>query len=107
MGVPPGLVITHGALSEAYGGVRSFLRGDANRAKKSSKELVLDCSEENTLVELPLNYPVEANPGGLVLFSARSAERIRQNAKAVLEPHVTREQVKRFAELVKRDLMNA
>lgn len=100
----PVLVITHGALGEAHRSVSSFLKGDANRAREWSKELDLDCSDEKMLAALLLNYAVEANPGGLVLFSTRSAERIRQNAKAGLEPQVTGAQVKLFAQLVERDL---
>ncbi|MGC2281956.1 MAG: hypothetical protein WA603_18215, partial [Candidatus Acidiferrales bacterium] len=69
-----------------------------------SAELDLDCSDERTLAALLLKYAVEANPGGLVLFSARNTDRIRDNAKAVLEPHVTLSQVKLFAQLVERNL---
>jgi hypothetical protein len=47
---------------------------------------------------------VEANPGGLLLFSARNADRIRNNAKSVPEPHVTPAQVKLFAQFVERNL---
>jgi aryl-alcohol dehydrogenase-like predicted oxidoreductase len=102
--MPPGLVITHGALGEAYGSVSSLLRADGKRAKQWSEELGVDCSEEKTLPALLLRYAVEANPGGLVLFSARNATRVRQNARAVLEPGVTYAQVKLFAQLVARDL---
>lgn len=100
----PVLVITHGALGEAHHSVSSFLKTDANRAKEWSKEIDLDCSDEKMLAALLLNYAVETSPGGLVLFSARSAERIRQNTKAVLEPQVTSAQVKVFAQLVERDM---
>lgn len=102
--VPPGLVITHGALGEAHRSVSSLLKADANRAKEWSKELDLDCRDEKILADLLLNYAVEANPGGLVLFSARNAERIREDARAVLEPKVTPAQVKLFAQVVERDM---
>jgi hypothetical protein len=55
------------------------------------------CSDERTLVALLLNYAVEANPGGLLLFSAKNTDRIRDNAKSVLEPRVTPSQVRLFA----------
>lgn len=101
---PPGLAITHGALGEAHRNVSSFLKADANRARLWSKELGVDCSDEKMLAALLLNYAAEANPGGLILFSARTAERVRQNARAVLEPQVSPAQVKKFAQLVERDL---
>jgi D-threo-aldose 1-dehydrogenase len=102
---PLGFVITHGPLGDAYRSLSAFLKVDNNRVKEWSGELGLDCSDENTLVALLLIYATEANPGGLVLFSARNADRIRQNAKAVCEPQVTVSQVKLFAQLVERDML--
>lgn len=101
---PHGLVITHGAVAGGYRYLSSFLKVDNIRVKDWSAELDLDCSDERTLAALLLKYAVEANPGGLVLFSARNTDRIRDNAKAVLEPHVTLSQVKLFAQLVERNL---
>ena len=101
---PRGLVITHGSLAGGYRSLSSFLTADNNRVKDWSAALDLDCSDERTLAALLLNYAVEANPGGLLLFSARNSDRIRDNAKSVLEPHVTSSQVKLFAQLVERNL---
>jgi len=101
---PRGLVITHGSLAGGYRSLSSFLTADNNRVKDWSAALDLDCSDERTLAALLLNYAVEANPGGLLLFSARNSDRIRDNAKSVLEPHVTPSQVKLFAQLVERNL---
>jgi aryl-alcohol dehydrogenase-like predicted oxidoreductase len=82
----------------------SFLKASNNRVKDWSTGLDLDCSDERTLAALLLNYAVDANPNGLLLFSARNADRIRDNAKSVLKPHVTTSQVKLFAQLVERNL---
>jgi aryl-alcohol dehydrogenase-like predicted oxidoreductase len=101
---PPGLVITHGALAH-YSSLSAVLKADDNRVKEWSGVLGLDCSDENSLVALSLIYSAEANPGGLVLFSARSTDRIRQNAKAVFDPKITLSQVKLFAQLVERDML--
>jgi D-threo-aldose 1-dehydrogenase len=101
---PRGLVITHGSLAGGYRSLSSFLAADNNRVKDWSAALDLDCSDERTLAALLLNYAAEANLGGLLLFSARNADRIRNNAKSVLEPHVTPSQVKLFAQLVERNL---
>jgi aryl-alcohol dehydrogenase-like predicted oxidoreductase len=102
--LPHGLVITHGALAGAYNCLSSFLKASKNRVKDWSADLGLDCFDERTLVALLLNYAAEANPGGLLLFSARNAYRIRDNAKSVLEPCVTPSQVRLFAQLVERNL---
>lgn len=102
---PPGLVITHGALGDAYRSLSAFVRADDRRVKDWSGELGLDCSDENSLVALSLIYSVEANPGGLVLFSARSTDRITQNAKAVFDPKIKPSQVKLFAQLVERNML--
>jgi D-threo-aldose 1-dehydrogenase len=99
-----GLVITHGSLAGAYSCLSLFLKAGNDRVKDWSETLDLDCSDEKTLAALLLNYAVDANPTGMVLFSARNADRIRDNAKSVLERCVTSSQVRSFAQLVERDL---
>ena len=101
---PPKVVITHGALADAYRSLLSFFKANNNRAKEWSAGLDLDCCDERTLAALLLNFSVDANPNGLLLFSARSADRIKDNTKAVLHPHVTPLQVRSFAQLVQRNL---
>jgi D-threo-aldose 1-dehydrogenase len=101
---PHKLVITHGSLAGAYRSLSSFFKANNNRAKEWSAGLDLDCCDERTLAALLLNFSVDANPNGLLLFSARSPERIKDNTKAVLNPHVTPLQVKSFAQLVERNL---
>ena len=101
---PHKVVITHGSLAGAYRSLSSFFKANNNRAKEWSAGLDLDCSDERTLAALLLNFSVDANPNGLLLFSARSPDRIKDNTKAVLNPHVTPSQVKSFAQLVERNL---
>ena len=101
---PHKLVITHGSLAGAYKSLSSFFKANNNRAKEWSAGLDLDCSDERTLAALLLNFSVDANPNGLLLFSARSPDRIKDNTRAVLNPHVTPLQVKSFAQLVERNL---
>lgn len=102
--LPRGLVITHGALGGTYHTVSSFLKDGKNRIKEWSGALGLDCSDENTLAALLLVYAKEANPGGLVLFSARSSDRIRSNAKSVFESQITPSQVQLFAQFVEQNM---
>ncbi len=101
---PHKVVITHGSLAGAYRSLSSFFKANNNRAKEWSAGLDLDCSDERTLAALLLNFSVDANPNGLLLFSARSPDRIKDNTKAVLNRHVTPLQVKSFAQLVERNL---
>ena len=97
------LVITHGAL-QSYRSVSSFLAAHSNTAKDWSKRLGVDCSQEDTISALLLNYAVEANPHGLVLFSSMKSVRVTKNAKAVLEPVFSPTQVALFGKLVEREL---
>jgi D-threo-aldose 1-dehydrogenase len=101
---PHKVVITHGSLAAAYRSLLSFFKANNKRAKEWSAGLDLDCSDQRTLAALLLNFSVDANPNGLLLFSARSAGRIKDNTKAVLHPHVTPLQVRSFAQLVERNL---
>jgi D-threo-aldose 1-dehydrogenase len=101
---PHKVVITHGSLAGAYRSLSSFFKANNNRAKEWSAGLDLDCSDERALAALLLNFSVDANPNGLLLFSARSPDRIKDNTKAVLNRHVTPLQVKSFAQLVERNL---
>jgi aryl-alcohol dehydrogenase-like predicted oxidoreductase len=101
---PHKLVITHGSLAGAYSSLWSFFQANNNRAKEWSAGLDLDCSDARTLAALLLNFAVEANPNGLLLFSARSEDRIKDNTTAVLNPRVTPLQVASFAQLVERNL---
>jgi aryl-alcohol dehydrogenase-like predicted oxidoreductase len=94
------LVITHGALGDGYRLLWSFLQENPKTANAWSGRLGLDCSEKKTLAALMLNYAVEANSGGMVLFSSRNAERLRYDAESVRAPKVKPWQIKAFAELV-------
>jgi D-threo-aldose 1-dehydrogenase len=97
------LVITHGAL-QSYRLVSSFLAAHTNTAKDWSRRLGVDCLQEDTISALLLNYAVEANPHGLVLFSSMKSVRVTKNVKAVLEPGFSPTQVALFGQLVQREL---
>jgi len=99
------LTITHGSLSASYNLVSAFLKSHEEIAKRWSASLHLDCSKDEIISALMLNYAVQANPNGLVLFSSSNTLRVKGNIRAVLEPEMAREQVKLFAQLVDRDFM--
>jgi aryl-alcohol dehydrogenase-like predicted oxidoreductase len=97
---------THGPLSASYSRLSGFLKTNQSIVKVWSTELAIDCSRDDIISALMLNYAVHANPHGLVLFSSRDAARIRKNVRAVLEPFISVAQVERFAQLVERDFLS-
>ena len=99
------LIITHGSLSASYRSVSTFLKAHSELAKNWSAKLDIDCSNDDAISALMLNYAVQANQNGLALFSSKSALRVSQNVKAVLDPSVSPAQVALFGQLVERDLM--
>jgi aryl-alcohol dehydrogenase-like predicted oxidoreductase len=99
------LIITHGSLSASYCSVSAFLKAHRELARNWSAKLGIDCSNDDTISALMLNYAVQANQNGLVLFSSKSALRVNKNVKAVLEPDVSPAQVALFGQFVERDLM--
>ena len=104
-GGPYQLTITFGSLSASYHSVSAFLKAHSDIAGNWSAELAVDCSKDETISALMLNYSVQADPNGLVLFSSKNASRVHRNVRAVLEPDVSPEQVELFGQLVERDLM--
>jgi aryl-alcohol dehydrogenase-like predicted oxidoreductase len=106
-GAPHGLAITHGSLGANYHLISIFLTIHRETAKTWSAQLALDCSREETISALMLNYAVQANRDGLVLFSSRSAPRVNTNVRAVLEPDISPAQVELFGQLVQREMLPA
>jgi D-threo-aldose 1-dehydrogenase len=104
-GGPHRLTITFGSLSASYHSVSAFLKSQGEIAGNWSAELAVDCSKDETISALMLNYSVQADPNGLVLFSSKDASRVSRNVKAVLEPELSPAQVELFGQLVERDLM--
>ncbi len=94
------LVITHGALSASFRSVSTFLKAHPDTAKQWSERIGVDCASDDSLSALLLNFAVDANPGGLVLFSSRNAARVARNINAVLRPELAPEQVSLFGQLV-------
>ncbi len=104
-GGPQQLIITHGSLGASYHSVSAFFKSHSESARSWSEKLAIDCSRDETISALMLNYSVQVNPNGLVLFSSRDASRVTGNVRAVLEPEISPAQVALFGQLVERDLM--
>jgi D-threo-aldose 1-dehydrogenase len=104
-GGPHRLAITFGSISASYLSVSAFLKTHREIAGDWSTKLCLDCSKDETISALMLNYSVLANPNGLALFSSKDASRVNRNICAVLEPGLSPAQVELFAQLVEREMM--
>ena len=104
-GGPNRLAITFGSLGSSYLSVSAFLKAHHEIAGNWSTKLAMDCSKDETISALMLNYSVQVNPNGLVLFSSKDASRVSRNVRAVLEPELSPAQVELFGQLVERDMM--
>jgi D-threo-aldose 1-dehydrogenase len=102
-GEPYRLTITFGSLSSSYHSVSAFLKAHGETARNWSTKLAVDCSRDETISALMLNYSVHKNPNGLVLFSSKDASRVNRNVRAVLESELSPVQVELFGQFVKRD----
>ena len=102
---PQRLTITFGSLSASYHSISASLKAHTELARNWSTKLAVDCSKDETISALMLNYSVQANPNGLVLFSSKDVSRVSRNVRAVLEPDISPAQVELFGQLVQRDLM--
>jgi len=97
------LVITHGSLGASYRSVVAFLKANRDAAKQWSAKLGVDCSNNDMIAALMLNYAVEANPNGLVLFSSKSSARVTKNIQSALDSDLSTAQVDLFEHLVEQD----
>jgi diketogulonate reductase-like aldo/keto reductase len=97
------LVITHGGVGQSFREVSAFLDAHRGKAKEWSEKIGADFSQPYTISGLLLNYAVEANPRGLVLFSSVKPGTIARNAEAVLESEFSAEQVALFAQLLRQE----
>ena len=96
---PERLAITHRALSESLETLHRFFATNAEAAKRWSVTLDADCTSRTILGQLMLNYAVQSNPGGLVLFSSRSLKHIEENAQAVATSPFSSKQIALFASI--------
>jgi D-threo-aldose 1-dehydrogenase len=97
------LVITHGSLSTSYASIVSFLETHADKVRDWSARLGVDCSNDDTVAALMLNFAIEMNPNGLVLFSSVNPTRVTKNTKAVLQSTFSAAQISLFGDLVEQD----
>jgi D-threo-aldose 1-dehydrogenase len=101
----PGVfVIRHRAISGAVGAFGYRFQQDAGLCRRWSNAVDLDLSDTKLLAGVLLQAALVENPKGMVLFSSRVSEHIRENVQAAQETGA-RARGKRLLELVakKRD----
>ena len=102
-GGPHRLTITFGSLSSSYDSVSAFLKAHSETTRNWSTKLAVDCSRDETISALMLNYSAHKNPNGLVLFSSKDASRVNRNVRSVLESELSPVQLELFGQFVERD----
>lgn len=93
------LVITHRPLAESFRQLQKRLLNDSQTLQQWSQALNVDCGNPLVLASLMLNYAVQVNQQGLVLFSSCSCKHIESNIASVIESPFTPEQLQLFSEL--------
>ena len=93
-------MITHGSFDARCPSISAFLEAQSDLAKNWPVKLNVDCSHDDTIPALMLNYAAQANENGLVLLSSKSALRVNKNVKPVLEPDISPAQIALFGQLV-------
>lgn len=95
----PGAVITHGALGGSFPALRRYLSLNAELARTWSERVQADCGDPPTLAALMLNYAVQVNTRGPVLFHSRHVESIYADVRTVERSRIMPEQLHTFARL--------
>lgn len=93
--------ITHGAIGGSFGELRHLLQARPETLRQWSDTLGLDLADNATLAPLMLAQAVQANPGGIVLFSSTRPEAIRANIRAVIDGRFADDQVRKFGDLAR------
>ncbi len=106
--LPPGgpqqLIITFGSLSASYHSVSAFLKAHVDVARAWSTQLAADCSRDETISALMLNYSARDEPEWTcaIFFPGRIANGAK--CKGCSGTGISPEQVELFGQLVERDL---
>lgn len=110
LGALPGLagraVITHSAVRATVGPLAALM-GDAALRDRWSRETGADCGREDVLGRLLLAAALQANPGGVVLFSSTDEARIRADASLAAGGAFPPEQVRAFVRLARAARVSA
>lgn len=92
--------ITYRTFFKALPVVSQWLDANPKIRLEWEVSLGLNLSQDGVLAALLLGLSMQANNGGIVLFSSSRCDRIRHAARVADEEAVSREQVQRFANLI-------
>lgn len=93
-------IITHRAISARFRQLRDFLQINSEISSHWSQHLNLDIKNADILAQLMLNYAVQTNSKGIVLFSSQSQDRVSKNIRSVSQSLYSQSQITEFAKLV-------
>lgn len=101
-------MITHSVFSSVLGfgtglglkKLHEYISSSASRTSRWSTAVGKDCSNLAVLSGLMLNYAVQVNHSGIVLYSSRNERNIMSNVAAVSDRTFSRDQIERFLNLV-------
>jgi D-threo-aldose 1-dehydrogenase len=91
-------VITHGALA-GLGRLRRYLADNPDVRTRWSNDVDADCGQDPILAALLIQYAVETNGRGPVLFSSTRVDNVVGNVAAVVDQNLS-SRIDRFAALV-------
>jgi D-threo-aldose 1-dehydrogenase len=94
------LCITHGALSQCFARISKLL-AVPERRRQWSDNVGVDFGDPRVLPRLLIGSALSANPTGIVLFSSKKVERIREAATIIQSPIET--YIAKFISVVQRD----
>jgi aryl-alcohol dehydrogenase-like predicted oxidoreductase len=92
-------VITHSVFKPAPG-VANAARARPQAVSEWSAKIGADLGDKTIVGALLLQYALEANQAGVVLFSSMSAARVASNVKAAESPVFSKGQVSQFLEFI-------
>ncbi len=78
-----GAFFTHGAVGPALGPIRRFFEHFPEEKEIWSRRLSVDLGDSAALARLLMSYALSRNPQGVVIFSSRNEENIRENLSLV------------------------
>jgi len=97
------LKITHGALGGSFRRLHEALQSDSGLRQRCSEVLATDAGEARHLAAAILQWAMQDNLQGMVLFSSSRPAHVRANMEALRDGRFTSEQLNEFGRLVAAD----
>jgi D-threo-aldose 1-dehydrogenase len=92
-------MITHSPFANCLNKLREHWAKYPGQQRDWQASLELDLNDPKMLSALLMNYAVQSNPNGVVLFSSNNLNNLRHNVRTVVEPPFTPTQLQNFVAL--------